>query len=97
MKASPIYAIHNTQKYFEVSKVPLLINSCTFDSQFPLEASAQADKIFGDGKFTPGYKREHFEGCEHGFTVRGDVSNPKIKAGKEGAFKATVEWFISKL
>jgi len=85
------------EKYFSASKAPLLINSCTVDNMFPLEASAKADELFGDGKFAPGYKREYFEGCEHGFAVRGDISKPEIKAGKEGAFKSAVEWFIAKL
>ncbi|KAJ7065364.1 chlorocatechol-degradation protein [Mycena amicta] len=80
------------QKYKSTAKAPLLINSCTVDTQFPLEAQAKADEIFKD--FAPGYKREYFEGCTHGFAVRGDLSDPKVKAGKEGAFKATVEWFI---
>ncbi|KAF9459319.1 dienelactone hydrolase endo-1,3,1,4-beta-D-glucanase [Collybia nuda] len=85
------------EKLKETSKAPLLINSCTVDTQFPLEASAKADEILGNGKFTPGYKREYFEGCTHGFAVRGDLSDPKVKAGKEGSFKATVEWFLNKL
>jgi len=85
------------EKYIATAKAPLLINSCTVDTQFPLEAQAKADEIFGDGKFTPGYKREYWEGCTHGFAVRGDLSDPKVKAGKEGAFKATVEWFIKYL
>ena len=63
------------------------------DAQFPLEAQAKADEILGGGKFAPGYKREYFDGCEHGFAVRGDMSKPQVKAGKEGSFKATVEWF----
>ena len=83
---------HSWQKYVAVSKAPLLINSCV-DEQFSLEAQATADEILGGGKFAPGYKREYFEGCTHGFAVRGDMSNEKVKAGKEGAFKATVEWF----
>jgi len=78
------------EKYAATSKAPLLINSCTVDQQFPLEASAKADEIFKE--FAPGYKREYFEGCTHGFAVRGDLSDPKVKAGKEGAFKASVEW-----
>ena len=69
----------------------LLINSCEVE-QFPSEACAKADEIFGGGKFTPGYKREYFERCSHGFSVHGDMSDPKVKAGKEGAFKAAVEW-----
>jgi len=80
------------EKYVSSSKAPLLINSCTVDSQFPPEAQAKADEVFAG--FAPGYKREYFEGCTHGFAVRGDLSDPKVKAGKEGAFKATVEWFI---
>ncbi|KAJ7457954.1 Alpha/Beta hydrolase protein [Mycena galericulata] len=85
------------EKYVAVSKAPLLINSCEVDKAFPLEAQAEADKIFGDGKFAPGYKREYFPGCNHGFAVRGDMSNPLVKAGKEGAFKASVEWFAKYL
>ncbi|KAJ7108764.1 Alpha/Beta hydrolase protein [Mycena epipterygia] len=84
-------------KYAAVAKAPLLINSCTVDRPFPLEAQAQADAILGDGKFAPGYKREYFEGCHHGFAVRGDMSDPKVKAGKEGAFKACVDWFMKYL
>ena len=60
--------------------------------QFPIEAQAKADELLGNGKFAPGYRREFFEGCMHGFAVRGDLNDPKVKAGKEGAFKATVEW-----
>lgn len=85
------------EKYLTLSKAPLLINSCTYDQMFPAEACAEADSILGGGKFAPGYKREHFEGCTHGFTIRGDLSDPKVKAGKEGAFKAKVEWLLEKL
>ncbi|KAJ7680592.1 dienelactone hydrolase [Mycena polygramma] len=81
------------EKYAAVSKAPLLINSCSEDPPFNLEVQAQADEIFGGGKFAPGYKREFFDGCRHGFAVRGDMSDPKVKAGKEGAFKSCVEWF----
>ncbi|KAJ6558375.1 Alpha/Beta hydrolase protein [Mycena capillaripes] len=85
------------EKYATVSKAPLLINSCEIDKAFPLEAQVQADAILGDGKFAPGYHREYFPGCSHGFAVRGDMSDPKVKAGKEGAFKASVEWFAKYL
>ncbi|KAF9061635.1 hypothetical protein BDP27DRAFT_1234950 [Rhodocollybia butyracea] len=80
------------EKYFASSRVPLLLNTCTIDGQFPLEAQAQADALFGEGKFAPGYRREYFEGCSHGFSVRGDLSDPRVKAGKEGAFKSGIEW-----
>ncbi|KAG7095438.1 hypothetical protein E1B28_006187 [Marasmius oreades] len=84
--------VPDLEKYASTSKAPLLINSCTVDEQFPHELQDKADKIFAN--FAPGYKREYFEGCTHGFAVRGDLKNPKVQAGKEGAFKATVEWLI---
>ncbi|KAJ7708656.1 Alpha/Beta hydrolase protein [Mycena rosella] len=30
-------------------------------------------------------------------TILGDMNDPKVKAGKEGAFKATVDWFLEYL
>lgn len=82
------------EKYKKLSRAPLLINSCTFDIRFPKEAQAEADKILGGGEqFTETYRREYFEGCTHGFAVRGDLSIPEVKAGKEGAFKAAVLFF----
>ncbi|KAI0795811.1 alpha/beta-hydrolase [Abortiporus biennis] len=79
------------EKYITTS-APLLINSCEVDQQFPADAQGKADEIFGGGKFAPGYERTYWPGCVHGFAVRGDMSDPKVKAGKEGAFKATVEF-----
>ncbi|KAJ3808170.1 dienelactone hydrolase [Lentinula aff. lateritia] len=89
---SHLKSLDDLEKYFSISRVPLLLNTCTVDEQFPLPAQSQADVIFGEGKFAPGYKREYFDGCTHGFAVRGDLSIPQVKAGKEGAFKAAVEW-----
>ncbi|KAJ7663926.1 alpha/beta-hydrolase [Mycena polygramma] len=86
---------NDLREYAANSEAPLLINSCPVDTMFPPEAQTKADEILTG--FAPGYKREHFEGCEHGFAVRGDISDPKVKAGKEGAFKATVEWFLKYL
>ncbi|KAI0357999.1 alpha/beta-hydrolase [Trametes cingulata] len=85
------------EKYAAQSKAPLLVNSCEVDPVFPKEAQEKADEILGGGKFAPGYERTYWEGCQHGFAVRGDISNPKVKAGKEGAFKATVEFLIKNL
>ncbi|KAI0630599.1 alpha/beta-hydrolase [Trametes polyzona] len=85
------------EKYLSDSKAPLLINSCETDSMFPQEAQAKADEILGGGKFAPGYERTYWPGCTHGFAVRGDISDPKVKAGREGAFKATVEFLIKHL
>ena len=61
------------QEYAEKAKAPLLINSCETDSQFPIEAQAKADEILGGGKSAPGYERTYWDGCTHGFAVRGDM------------------------
>jgi len=81
------------ERYSKESKAPLLINACEVDQQFPLAAQAQADEILGGGKFAPGYVKTYAEGCVHGFAVRGDLKDPKVVAGKENAFKASVEYF----
>ena len=59
------------------AKAPLLINSCEVDTQFPAEKQAKADAVLGDGKFAPGYLRTYFDGCTHGFSVRGDMVRPR--------------------
>lgn len=79
--------------YLAKSKAPLLVNSCEFDPQFPKDLAATTDEKFA--KFEPGYKRTYWEGVQHGFVVRGDPKNPVVAAAKEGAFKASVEWFIN--
>lgn len=60
-----------------------------------MEVHDKVDQIFS--KFEPGYKREYFEGCRHGFAVRGDLSDPKVKAGKEVSFRAAAKWFVKYL
>ncbi|KAK7060048.1 dienelactone hydrolase endo-1,3,1,4-beta-D-glucanase [Favolaschia claudopus] len=80
------------EKYASTAKAPLLINGCEMDDMFPVAAQEKADEIFKG--FAPGYKREYFAGCHHGFATRGDLTDPKVNAAKEDAFKATVEWFI---
>jgi len=76
------------------TSVPLLINSAEIDEYFPAESLPEVDKILGN--FTPGYERKHWKGCTHGFSVRGDLSDENVKAGKEGAFKAAVDFLIAK-
>ncbi|KZW03094.1 alpha/beta-hydrolase [Exidia glandulosa HHB12029] len=85
------------ERLLSTSRVPLLINSCEVDLMFPIEDQKKADEVLGGGKYKWGYERTYWEGCVHGFAVRGDMSDPLVKAGKEGAFKATVEWFIKYL
>ncbi|KZV75429.1 alpha/beta-hydrolase [Peniophora sp. CONT] len=78
-------------RYAAESKAPLLINSCEKDPPFPAEKQAKADEVLKD--FAPGYKRAYFAGVTHGFAVKGDISDPMVKAAKEDAFKNAVDWF----
>jgi len=83
---------------FKKTGVPLLINSCETDPQYGAEKQKIGDEILGGGKTeADGYKRAYFPKCEHGFAVRGDLSIPEVKAGKEGAFKNTVDWLLKHL
>lgn len=77
--SDPPYRDFPCQKYAQTSKAALLINTCTHDPQFPPEKIEAADRLLGAGKtakattFEPGYERAHWEGCTHGFAVRGDM------------------------
>ena len=64
------------KKYRDESTAPLLINSCEVDWSFPPESQKIADEILGGGKFAPGYERTYWEGCNHGFAVRGVLVCP---------------------
>ena len=59
------------ERYAKEVNVPLIINSCETDQMFPAEAQANADELFGGGKYKPGYERTYWPGCTHGFAVRG--------------------------
>jgi dienelactone hydrolase len=55
------------------SNNPILINSCEEDGMFPPEKQKITDELLGNGQYKPGYVREYFPGCSHGFAVRGDL------------------------
>ncbi|KAI0320497.1 Alpha/Beta hydrolase protein [Amylostereum chailletii] len=87
--------LEDIDKYATTAKAPLLINACEVDGQWPKEKQDKANEVLKN--FAPGFSQPYFAGCTHGFSVRGDLNDPKVKAGKEGAFKNTVEWFIKHL
>ncbi|CCM02577.1 uncharacterized protein FIBRA_04680 [Fibroporia radiculosa] len=90
---SRLQAPTDFEKYRDVATAPLLINSCEDDPMFPLADQAIADQILGNGKFAHGYVRTYWDNCKHGFAVRGDMNDAKVKAAFEGSFKATLEFF----
>ena len=79
---------------FKATGIPLHINSCEIDQMYPPEKQKIGDDILGGGKTeTATYSRAYFPGCTHGFAVRGDLSDPNVKKGKEGSFEYAVHWF----
>lgn len=85
-------------EHFKKTGVPLLVCACEIDPPYPPEKQVIGDEILGGGKMETGmYKRAYYPGCTHGFAVRGDMSKPEVRAGKEGAFKETVQWFMKHL
>ena len=83
---------------FKETGIPLHINSCEIDQMYPPEKQKIGDDILGGGSTeTKTYKRAYFPGCTHGFAVRGDLSDPNVKKGKEGSFENAVHWFKAHL
>lgn len=62
------------------STTKILINAGEIDEQFPLEAQKEADALLEGGKYKGGYKRVYWEGCTHGFAVRGDLVSDPLRA-----------------
>jgi len=62
------------------STTKILINACEIDEQFPLEAQKETDALLEGGKYKGGYKRVYWEGCTHGFAVRGDLVSDPMRA-----------------
>ncbi|KZV63842.1 alpha/beta-hydrolase [Peniophora sp. CONT] len=83
-------ALEDLDKYAAGYKTPLLINSCEVDERFGKEFQDRALEVFKNAAAP--YNQPYFPGCVHGFAVRGDMSDPLVKAGKEGAFKSVVDW-----
>lgn len=76
-------------------EIPMLFVTCTTDFMYGPDRQKIGDDILGNGTTEgKGYKRVFYEGCSHGFAVRGDKSDPKVKFGKEDAFKQTLDWCV---
>ena len=78
-----------------INPTPILFNTCEMDPMYPAEAQKKGDELLGNGtQEGEKYKRNYYPGCTHGFAVRGDQSDPKVKHGKEDSFKESVEWYV---
>lgn len=56
---------------------------------FPKEKQHKLDELFEGSQ---GYEKHYWAGASHGFSNRGDLSKPEVKAAKEGAFEASVKF-----
>lgn len=75
----------------KASGVPTYWATCETDPQYPIESQKIGDEILGNGTMEgPAYKRTYYPGCTHGFAVRGDKNDPKVKEGKEDHFKQSI-------
>ncbi|KAF8798623.1 hypothetical protein BYT27DRAFT_7320549 [Phlegmacium glaucopus] len=69
--------------------IPSEVSDYEYLSLTSSDSVVAAPEYRADGFQKEGYKRGCFEGCTHGFAVRGDMNDAKVKPGKEGAFKST--------
>ncbi|KAI0029561.1 Alpha/Beta hydrolase protein [Vararia minispora EC-137] len=84
-------ALDAAARYARTARAPLLVNACEIDREFPPTMQSAVRELLAG--FEPGFKQECFAGCSHGFAIRGDLSIPRVKQGKEDAFTNTVQWF----
>jgi dienelactone hydrolase len=72
-------------------KGPLSLACAEVDQIFPPEKRAKTEEILA--KTGVPYESRVFGGTQHGFAVRGDLTNPKHKYAKEAAFTQATLWF----
>ncbi|KAK2771919.1 hypothetical protein FQN52_005141 [Onygenales sp. PD_12] len=70
---------------------PYAISAAETDTIFPANLRHQSEEILAKSGLP--YQINLFSGVEHGFAVRGDLTNKSIKFAKEQAFVQAVTWF----
>lgn len=66
-------------------------NYLEIDEIFTVGLRRQTEAKLAELKAT--YQINLFGGVEHGFSVRGDMTDPKQKFAKEQAFHQAIAWF----
>lgn len=72
-------------------KGPLYIGAAETDTIFPADLRRQTEDALLEIKAK--YRLTLNHGVEHGFSVRGDISDPWIKYAKERVFYDAIDWF----
>lgn len=70
---------------------PLSIAAAEVDNIFTTEQRHKSEEILKETKLP--YQINLFSGVEHGFAVRGDLSNRTIKFAQNQAFRQAITWF----
>ncbi|KAK2733725.1 hypothetical protein FQN57_001952 [Myotisia sp. PD_48] len=70
---------------------PLAISAAETDTIFTTKLRHESEEILA--KTNQPWQIHLFSGVQHGFAVRGDLSDPKVKFAKEQAFVQAVTWF----
>ncbi|KAF9026836.1 dienelactone hydrolase [Hymenopellis radicata] len=76
--------------FFKCAK-PLLLSCAETDHTFPAASRHRAEEILQEVKAT--YQVQLFSRVEHGFALRGDMSNPYQRWVKEESADAIIRWF----
>ncbi|RMD39156.1 hypothetical protein DV735_g5973, partial [Chaetothyriales sp. CBS 134920] len=80
----------NDEEFKAITR-PLSIAAAETDDIFPNELRHHAEDLLRE-KDVP-YEITLYAGVRHGFAVRGDLSDPRVKYAKEAAFLQSVRWF----
>ena len=80
-----------TKEEINTVGVPVQIMAPEHDPAFTPELKAHANSVIPT--LNVEYDYQYFPGLSHGFSIRGDPSDPKQKNGKERAKNAAVAWF----
>ncbi|KAK5742076.1 hypothetical protein LTR17_003584 [Elasticomyces elasticus] len=82
-------------KEIEAMVAPVSIAAAENDEIFPASKRRETEDIL-KGKGVP-FQIFLYSDVDHGFAVRGDMSNRKVKFAKEAAFLQCMQWFYEHL
>ena len=84
-------SVSNPDRFFSFSKDPLLLSCAAHDPTFQKENRRRAIDIMDEREHR--YQVQIFKGVEHGFALRGDMSDPWQKHCKDQSFEGIVDFF----
>lgn len=80
-----------TAEEFKAIKAPLYVGTSETDEIFPAPLRRHAEDGLLEAKVP--YRVTLNYGTDHGFAIRGDLSNPWVTFAREQAFSDTLNWF----